>query len=112
MIVRDVLDLPDGFMSVFDAIHALPPYQAYSDLAARKAPQARILDRNGYACQSCGVAAGDLDERGRPIRLHVDHHEAHITVDHQTTRIYVPCAPPAVRGARTPRRRRPNGFGC
>lgn len=35
--------------------------------------RAEVLDRNGYTCQMCGVAAGDLDSRGRPIRLHIGH---------------------------------------
>lgn len=39
--------------------------------------RARILDRNGYTCQACGVTVGDIDPDGRPVRLHVDHHEAH-----------------------------------
>lgn len=32
-----------------------------------------VLDRNGYTCQMCGRAAGDRDEAGRPIRLHIGH---------------------------------------
>ena len=42
-----------------------------------QAQRARILERNGYTCQSCGAAAGDVDEQGRHIRLHVDHHDPH-----------------------------------
>ena len=39
--------------------------------------RARILHRNGHTCQSCGAGIGDHDDQGRPIRLHVDHHEAY-----------------------------------
>lgn len=35
--------------------------------------RAQVLDRNGFTCQMCGAAAGDLDEQGRAIRLHVGH---------------------------------------
>ena len=35
MIVADVMTLPPAFFDEFDAIHASPPCQAYSDLAAR-----------------------------------------------------------------------------
>lgn len=35
----------------------------------------RILDRDGYTCQVCGLAAGDPDpdRAGRKVRLQVDH---------------------------------------
>ena len=42
-----------------------------------QAQRARILERNGYTCQSCGATVGDLDTDRRLVRLHVDHHEAH-----------------------------------
>lgn len=35
--------------------------------------RAQVLERNGYTCQMCGAAAGDVGYRGRPIRLHVAH---------------------------------------
>jgi len=35
--------------------------------------RAQVLDRNGFTCQMCGAAAGDLDEQRRTIRLHVGH---------------------------------------
>lgn len=40
-------------------------------------PQLRmeILERNGFTCQLCGNAAGDMDpyNQGRRVRLHIDH---------------------------------------
>ena len=35
--------------------------------------RAQVLERNGYTCQMCGIAAGDRTEDGRPARLHVGH---------------------------------------
>ena len=37
--------------------------------------RAQVLERNGYICQMCGAAAGDLDERSpdRRVRLHIGH---------------------------------------
>lgn len=35
--------------------------------------RAQVLDRNGHTCQMCGAGAGETDQRGRPIRLHIGH---------------------------------------
>ena len=36
--------------------------------------RARVLERNGYTCQMCGVAAGDIHPHdGRPVTLHMGH---------------------------------------
>lgn len=36
--------------------------------------RAEVLDRDGYTCQMCGKAAGELDpDTGRPVRLHLGH---------------------------------------
>ena len=37
--------------------------------------RARILARNGYTCQACGLGAGDTDPMfpERRVRLHIDH---------------------------------------
>ena len=56
-----------------------PPEPGTYTFAPRvsQAQRARILQRNGYTCQACGVTIGETDSDGRPVRLHVDHHEAH-----------------------------------
>ena len=35
--------------------------------------RSQVLERNGYTCQMCGAAAGDTDDRGRHVRLHIGH---------------------------------------
>ena len=36
--------------------------------------RARVLERNGFTCQMCGVAAGDIHEHNhRPARLQIGH---------------------------------------
>ncbi|MBI1658859.1 MAG: HNH endonuclease [Thaumarchaeota archaeon] len=35
--------------------------------------RAFVLERNGYTCQMCGAGAGEKDDRGRKIRLHIGH---------------------------------------
>lgn len=35
--------------------------------------RAQALARDGFTCQMCGAAAGDMDARGRRVRLQVDH---------------------------------------
>ncbi len=36
--------------------------------------RAEVLDRNGFTCQMCGLAPGDIDPAtGRKVRLHIGH---------------------------------------
>jgi 5-methylcytosine-specific restriction endonuclease McrA len=36
--------------------------------------RARVLDRNGFTCQMCGLTPGEIDpETGRKVRLHIGH---------------------------------------
>lgn len=36
--------------------------------------RARVLERNGFTCQMCGVAAGDIHEYdNRPVRMQIGH---------------------------------------
>lgn len=49
-----------------------------SDAAIAKGMSARlratVLDRDGFTCQMCGLAAGDIDpSTGRRVRLHLGH---------------------------------------
>lgn len=46
-------------------------YQFARQMSSRL--RAQVLERNGYTCQMCGVAPGDLDTKGRKVRLHVGH---------------------------------------
>ena len=48
-----------------------PPIQFKRGVSQRVRAQA--LARNGFTCQMCGAAPGDVDERGRKVRLHADH---------------------------------------
>lgn len=53
-----------------------PPPEGYYYRFARQISsrlRAQVLARNGYTCQMCGVGAGDLDNRGKKVRLHVRH---------------------------------------
>ncbi len=35
--------------------------------------RALVLTRNGCTCQMCGMGAGDKDDEGRKVRLHIGH---------------------------------------
>ncbi len=56
-----------------------PPAPGTYDFSPRvsQTQRFRILERNGFTCQACGAGAGEMDSEGRPVRLHVDHHEAY-----------------------------------
>ncbi len=49
-----------------------PPPQFARNISSKT--RAEVLERNGYTCKMCGIAAGDPDDRtGRPARLHIGH---------------------------------------
>ena len=56
-----------------------PPSQGSYTITRRisLAQRSRILERNGYTCQSCGAGVEDKTDDGRPVQLVIDHHEAH-----------------------------------
>ncbi len=35
--------------------------------------RSKVIERNGYTCQMCGIGAGDIMDDGRKARLHVGH---------------------------------------
>ena len=52
----------------------LAPLPAF-ERAISKETRALVLDRNGFTCQMCGVAAGEIHpyDKGRKTRLHIGH---------------------------------------
>jgi hypothetical protein len=52
-----------------------PKRRPILDRAISKEMRARVLERNGFTCQMCGAAAGDLDpfHPGRTTRLTIGH---------------------------------------
>ena len=48
-----------------------PAYVVPRSLSTRV--RAEVLERNGYTCRMCGAGAGEQDERGRRVRLHIGH---------------------------------------
>jgi 5-methylcytosine-specific restriction endonuclease McrA len=53
------------------SLDRVPRSQHHVDRSLR----ARVLERDGFTCQLCGLGAGDADPytAGRTVRLHVDH---------------------------------------
>ena len=67
---KDRSDLAPG-QYLLETDHQLPAFKR--DIS--KETRARVLERNGYTCQMCGVAAGDVDplNEARKIRLTMGH---------------------------------------
>ena len=67
---KDRADLKPG-QYLLETIKRLPAFKR----GVSKETRAKVLERNGYTCQMCGVAAGDPDplSRGRTVRLTMGH---------------------------------------
>jgi hypothetical protein len=66
---NDRSDLKPGQYILIDT-KLLPAF----DRGISKETRSIVLDRNGYTCQMCGVAAGELHPfDGRKVRLHIGH---------------------------------------
>ena len=67
---KDRADLKPG-QYLLETVKRLPAFKR--DIS--KETRAWVLERNGYTCQMCGVAAGDPDPLGgnRPVRLTMGH---------------------------------------
>lgn len=67
---KDRADLKPG-QYLLETKKRLPAFKR----GVSKETRARVLERNGYTCQMCGVAAGDADplSRGRTVRLTMGH---------------------------------------
>ena len=67
---KDRADLKPG-QYLLETKKRLPAFKR----GVSKETRAKVLERNGYTCQMCGVAAGDPDplSRGRTVRLTMGH---------------------------------------
>lgn len=68
---NDRADLKPGEYILEEVPPPLSEYQFAKPVSRRL--RAQVLERNGYTCQMCGIAAGEPAEDGRKTRLHVGH---------------------------------------
>ena len=69
---NDAADLKPGEYRLDTYPPPNPPPQFARNISGKL--RAEVLERNGYTCKMCGIAAGDPDDRnGRPARLHIGH---------------------------------------
>ena len=69
---NDAADLKPGEYRLVELPPDKPPVQFARGISAKT--RAEVLERNGFTCKMCGIAAGDMDEEtGRPARMHVGH---------------------------------------
>lgn len=65
---NDKSDLKPGQYMLVD-LKTLPAFER----EISKETRAFVLDRNGFTCQMCGIAAGETHDNGRKARLHIGH---------------------------------------
>lgn len=68
---RDAADLTTGQYRLASRPSEHPSLMMKRNISTRLRSQ--VLDRNGFTCAMCGVAAGDTDASGRRVVLHVGH---------------------------------------
>lgn len=68
---RDAADLKPGQYRLAEKPPDKPPMRLQRTISARL--RAQVLDRNGFTCSMCGIAAGDIGPNDRKAVLHVGH---------------------------------------